>query len=266
MNIRALLAALVVGTAFAGPLVAQDLPSLFIEELTWTEIAAAVESGMTTAIIPTAGTEQNGPHMVMGKHKFIVNHASNLIAEDLGDALVAPVITYVPEGAIDPPSGHMRMAGSITLPNEYFKKLVEYGARSLRVHGFTDIVLIGDSGGNQRGMQEVANALNQEWRGSGVRVHFVGDYYAANGFREWVIEQGHAPEDIGGHAGILDTSLLLSINPEHIRQDKLADRGGYEGSGVSGDPTKASVEYGNKGMEMRVDAALRQIRSLMQGN
>ena len=80
------------------------------------------------------------------------------------------------------------------------------------------------------------------------------------------MEQGHAPDDIGGHAGILDTSLLMSINPEHIRQDKLAPQGGYEGSGVSGDPTKASVEYGNIGMEMRVDAAVRQIRELMQAN
>jgi len=266
MNLTSVAAALVVSAASAGSLLAQDLPSVFIEELTWTEIAGAIESGSTTVIIPTAGTEQNGPHMVMGKHKFIVNHASSLIAQELGNALVAPVVTYVPEGSIDPPSGHMRMAGSISLPNEYFKKLVEYGARSLRVHGFTDIVLIGDSGGNQRGMQEVANGLNQEWRGSGVRVHFVGDYYSANGFREWAMEQGHAAEEIGGHAGILDTSLLLSINPEHIRQDKLAPQGGYEGSGVSGDPTKASVEYGKVGMEMRVAAAVRQIRTLMRGN
>ena len=259
-------AALLASAATTGVLQGQDLPSVFIEELTWTEIAGAIESGTTTVIIPTAGTEQNGPHMVMGKHKFIVNHASRLIATELGNALVAPVVTYVPEGAIDPPSGHMRMAGSISLPDEYFKKVVEYGARSLRVHGFTDIVLIGDSGGNQRGMQEVANALNQEWRGSGVRVHFVGDYYSANGFREWVLEQGHAANEIGSHAGILDTSLLMAINPEHIRRDQLAPQGGSEGSGVSGDPTQASIEYGNVGMEMRVNAAVRQIRELIGAN
>ncbi|MEK9499825.1 creatininase family protein [Gaopeijia maritima] len=266
MNVRTAAAALLLSAVSAGSLAAQELPSVFIEELTWTEIAGAIENGTTTVIIPTAGTEQNGPHMVMGKHKFIVNHASRLIAEQLGNALVAPVVTYVPEGAIDPPSGHMRMAGSISLPDEYFKKLVEYGARSLRVHGFTDILLIGDSGGNQRGMEEVANALNQEWRGSGVRVHFIGDYYSANGFREWVAEQGHPASEIGSHAGILDTSILMSVAPEHIRMDERAPGGGFEGSGVSGDPTKASAEYGAVGMQMSVDAALAQIRELIGGN
>ncbi len=241
----------------------QEPPSVHLEELTWIEVREAIDAGYTTVILPTAGTEQNGPHMVLGKHKYIVHAAAEQIAEELGNALVAPVVTYVPEGDVDPPSGHMRYAGTITLPNEYFMKLVEYAARSFAAHGFTDIVFIGDSGGNQRGMSTVADALNEEWSGDPVRVHFVGDYYAANGFREWVMEQGHSEETVGRHAGMLDTSLLLSLAPEHIRSDELAPSGGFEGSGVSGDPTKASVEYGRKGMELRVDAAVRQIRALV---
>ena len=237
--------------------------SAFLEELTWTEVREAIDGGTTTVIIPTAGTEQNGPHMVLGKHKFIVNEAARRIAGQLGNALVAPVVTYVPEGNVDPASGHMRYAGSITLPNEHFMKLLEFAARSLRVHGFTDIVFIGDSGGNQRGMEQVTTMLNQEWAGEDVRVHFVGDYYAANGFREFVLEQGIADEEIGRHAGILDTSLLLYVAPEHIRTDQLAPGGGFEGSGVSGNPTLASAELGEKGMELRVDAAVRQIRALV---
>ena len=135
---------------------AQTPDTTFLEEMTWTEVRDAIQTGTTTVIIPTAGTEQKGPHMVLGEHRFVVNHAVDLIARRLGNALVAPVITHVPEGNLDPPSGHMRYPGTITLPNEYFMKVVEYSARSLAVHGFTDIVLIGDSGGNQRGMQQVA--------------------------------------------------------------------------------------------------------------
>ncbi len=117
------------------PATAQDLPSVFLEELTWTEVRDAIDSGTTTVIIPTAGTEQNGPHMVLGKHKFIVNHTSAMIARELGDALVAPVVTYVPEGDVNNPTrGHMSKAGTITLPEEYFMKLLEYAARSLAVH------------------------------------------------------------------------------------------------------------------------------------
>lgn len=235
--------------------------TVFIEEMTWSEIRAAIDGGKTTLIIPTAGTEQNGPHMVMGKHRYIIEMASDRIARQLGNALVAPTVTYVPEGSVDPPSGHMRYAGSITVPNEVFMDIVEWGARSGAVHGFTNIVLIGDSGGNQRGMEEVANKLNTEWAGGPVRVHFIPDYYSANGFREWVMEEGETEDAIGSHAGILDTSLLLYVNPQHIRKDKLAPLGGGEGSGVSGDPSRASVERGEKGMELRVDAAVRQIQA-----
>ena len=243
----------------------QDVNTVFIEEMTWTEIRAAIDGGATTVILPTAGTEQNGPHMVMGKHRYIIDEASDRIARELGNALVAPTVTYVPEGDVDPPSGHMRHAGTITLPNEYFMKLVEYSARSFRAHGFTDIVFIGDSGGNQRGMEEVAGMLNEDWGGDGARVHFIGDYYSDNGFRDWLVEQGETDETIGRHAGISDTSILLYVAPQHIRQDQLAPGGGFEGSGVSGDPTRASAEYGRVGMEMRVDAAVRQIRAAMEG-
>ena len=247
-------------TAVAEP---QPVNTVFIEEMTWTEIRDAIDGGKTTVILPTAGTEQNGPHMVMGKHRYIIDEASDRIARELGNALVAPAVTYVPEGDVDPPSGHMRYAGTITLPNEFFMKLVEYAARSLRVHGFTDIVFIGDSGGNQRGMEAVAAQLNDEWGGDGATVHFIGDYYANNGFRDWLIEQGETDETIGRHAGISDTSILLYVKPQHIRQDQLAPGGGFENSGVSGDPTRASAEYGRVGMEMRVDAAVRQIRAAM---
>ncbi len=229
--------------------------------MTWTEVRDAVAGGATTAIVATAGTEQNGPHMVTGKHKYIVKEASRRIAEELGNALVAPVVTYVPEGDVDPPTGHMRYPGTITLPNEHFMKLLEYAARSLRAHGFADIAFIGDSGGNQRGMEAVAAMLNEEWGGVGARAHFVGDYYAANGYREWLAEQGESEEAIGRHAGITDTSLLLYVAPEHVRRDQLAPGGGFEDSGVSGDPTRARAAYGRRGMELRVQAAVRQIRA-----
>ena len=243
-----------------------DLPSVFLEELTWTEVRDAIDQGTTTIIIPTAGTEQNGPHMVLGKHKFIVNYASAMIARELGNALIAPVVTYVPEGDVNNPSrGHLSKAGTITFPEEFYIKLLEYAARSLAVHGFTDIVMIGDSGGNQRGMEQVAQMLNEEWASESVGVHFVGDYYSNNGFRSWLEEQGETPETIGGHAGSSDTSQLLAVDPRHIRTDKLAPGGGFPDSGVSGDPTRASVERGVMGIQFKVDAALNQIRELMDG-
>ena len=247
--------------ASAGPAAAQD--SVYLEELTWTEARAAIDGGKTTIILATGGTEQNGPHMVLGKHNMIIHHTAGEIAKRLGNALVAPVVAYVPEGNVDPPSGHMRMAGTITLPNEHFMRLLEFAARSFRAHGFTDIVLIGDSGGNQNGMRDVAALLNGEWAGAGVRVHHVPEYYNGHGFGEWLEAQGHTRQQIGSHAGISDTSQLLAVRPDMIRTDKLAPGGGGQGSGVSGDPTQASAEYGRQGLEMKIAVTVARIRELV---
>ena len=220
-------------------------------------------AGATTVILPTAGTEQNGPHLALGKHKYIVNYASEQIARRLGNALVAPAVTYVPEGDVEPPTGHMRYPGTITLPDEYFMKLVEYAARSFRAHGFTDIVFLADSGGNLPGMAAVADQLNAEWSGETTRVHFADDYYADNGFLEWLIEQGETEETVGSHAGLDTTSELLFVAPEHVRMNELARAAGPEWSDAAGDPTRATVEYGRNGLELKIEAALRQIRTLM---
>jgi creatinine amidohydrolase len=245
------------------PASAQTPNTVFLDELTWMEVADKIDAGTTTIIVATAGTEQNGPHMVLGKHKFIVAETAERIARALGNALVAPIVTYVPEGTVEQTEGNRQRAGTITLPNEHYMKLLEYTARSLTAGGFADVVFIGDSGGNQRGMETVTAMLNEEWSQRESRVHFVGDYYSAHGFREWLVEQGHTPEDVGSHAGIVDTSQLLYVNADHIRTEELAPFGGFDGAGVRGDPTQASVAYGRVGIQMKVDAALRQIRELV---
>ncbi len=234
--------------------------SVFIEELTWVEVRDAIKAGKTTIIFPTGGTEQNGPHMVLGKHNFIVKHAAGEIARRLGNALVAPVLAYVPEGNLIPPSGHMLFPGTITLPEEHFIKVTEYAARSFRVNGFKDIVLIGDSGPNQKGLQAAATLLNKAWAGGDVRVHYVGDYYHTPAFTKWLRSQGETAESIGTHAGIEDTSELMAINPEMIRKDKLAPGGDFRTTGVAGNPARASVAYGKQGLEFKISAAVAQIQ------
>jgi creatinine amidohydrolase/Fe(II)-dependent formamide hydrolase-like protein len=124
-----LLATLGVGTA---PVLSQSAPStVFIEAMTWEEIRDRIAGGATTIIIPTAGTEQKGPHMVMGQHKYVMEYTTDHVARTLGDALVSPIITYVPEGSWgDEPTGHIRMPGTITLPDEWFRDLLLHTARS----------------------------------------------------------------------------------------------------------------------------------------
>ncbi len=242
---------------------AQRAPdTVLLEELTWPEVRDLIRGGKTSVIIATAGTEQKGPHMAMGEHKFVLEHTTDRIARALGNALVAPIITYVPEGSWDPPSGHMTKAGTISLPNERFMVLLENAARSLKSGGFKDIILIGDSGGNQEGMNTVAEKLNQEWKGSGFRAHFIGDYYAkgeSDGRKHLKEKLGLADAQIGDHAGIESTSEMLFVNPAHVRRSKLAP--GSAESGVSGDPSKATADIGRVLVQLKVDNAVAQIRA-----
>ena len=158
----------------------------------------------------------------------------------------------------------MRFPGTITLPQEYFTKILEFAARSFQAHGFLDIVLIGDSGGNQAGQKEVAETLNKEWASTRARVHHVEAYYNGNGSDDWLRQQGEDIERIGTHASIPDTSQLLALHPEGVRRDKLAPGRANDGSGVSGDPTRATVAYGKKGLELKIETGVRVIRELRE--
>ncbi len=238
--------------------------TMFLEEMTWLEVQQALRQGMTTAIVPTGGVEQNGPHMILGKHNHVVRHTAARVADALGGALVAPVVSYVPEGEIDPPSGHMHFPGTISVPEPVFAAILESTARSLKAHGFTRIYFIGDSGGNQAAQARVAERLNAAWAGEETLVVHLGDYYAANGQTDWLLQQGETRASIGTHAGIRDTSELLAVHPDGIRGEMLRLNGKPPpaGMGVVGDPARASAARGRQLLDLKIEAALRQIRSL----
>ena len=235
--------------------------SVFLEELTWMEVRDAIASGKTTVIIPTGGTEQNGPHMVLGKHNYLVKYKAGEIAKQLGNALVAPVVAYVPEGEINPPTGHMRYAGTISTPQDVFMKVLEYAARSFKQHGFVDIALVGDSGGNQEGQRLVAAALNTEWASTPFRVHHITAYYPGRG-DDWVVSQGVSAADVGTHAGTHDTASLMYINPSMLRVDKLVVGKSGDGQGHIGNPAKATPLFGKRILEMQIEDGAKQIREL----
>ncbi|MDA0310669.1 MAG: creatininase family protein [Gemmatimonadetes bacterium] len=247
------------------PVLCQAPPnSVFIEALTWEEIRDEIDAGSTTIIIPTAGTEQKGPHMVMGEHKYVMEYTMDELARLLGNALVSPIMTYVPEGNWGAePTGHMRMPGTITLPEDWFRELLVHTAKSHAAGGFTDILFIGDSGGNQRGMSAVTEQLNAEWAGTAVRAHFIGDYYAKSNedITGYMKARGFTDAQIGSHAGLLDTSQMLFVNPHHVRMDKAAPDGGFEGSGVSGDPSLSTAALGEAQLRIKINNALAQIQA-----
>ena len=246
-----ILAAVLVVLAAAVPAMARAPDSVFIEDLTWTELAGAIAAGKTTIIIPVGGVEQSGPYMALGKHDARARILAERIARSLGDALVAPVVAYVPEGEIDPPTQHMKFPGTITTPQAAFRAMLASAAGSFRKHGFRDIVLIGDHGGYQSDLKAAADAVNKGWAGSPARVHYIADYYriTQTAYVAALKARGYSAAEIGTHAGLADTSLTLAVAPNLVRAEGLKSgppAGAKEG--VYGDPRHSSAALGEIGI------------------
>lgn len=239
--------------------IAQPVRAAEIETalMTWVEVRDAVAAGKTTIIIPTGGTEQNGAHMITGKHNFIVAETARRIATKLGDALVAPVMAYVPEGDIAQREGHMAYPGSISVPPDTYARVLEAAAASFAIHGFKLVVFLGDSGPNQAPQLAVASMLSAQWAKDGVRVISAANYYAAPSAVEFLKSEGETDAAIGSHASIRDTSELMAVFPAGVKLDKAA----ADKDGVVGDPSRATAARGEKLLAFKIDAAVKEIQA-----
>lgn len=238
--------------------------SPWIEELTWMEVRDLIADGFTTAIVPTGGIEENGPYLATGKHNFILEATCPEIARRLGNALCAPIVGFVPEGKIDPPSGAMLFPGSFSVRESTYVALLEDIAGSLRQHGFTDIVLIGDSGGNQDGMETAATNLNRRWAGTRVRAHFVREFYDPG----WELTERFTADALGveemGHDGHHDdiwvTAMMMVADPETVRHAQRVEAGRASINGVSIENLEKTVELGRRMIEFRAEYTAGVIR------
>ena len=244
---------------------AQPVPhTVLLEELTWTELRDQIRAGKTTVIVPIGGTEQSGPDVALGKHNARALYLSRRIAEALGDAIVAPVVAYVPEGGYDPPTSHMRFPGTITVPDDVFEKTLASAANGFKAHGFRNIVFLGDHGGYQKSVQRVVAQLNKAWGGSGARAFVPAIYYesSSDGFAAMLRAKGFRDDEIGTHAGLADTSLQLATVPGMVREARLRDapKPGPADGVYGGDPRRASAELGRPGVEAIVSQTVEAIR------
>lgn len=274
---------LTLGAASYGmPLTAQDLDAprpiegintVFLEEMTWMEVRDAIRDGKTTAIVATGGVEQNGPYVASGKHNFVLSATTEATARELGNALVAPIVKFVPEGSIDPPSGHMNYHATISVRQETFEALLTDVVSSLAVHGFTNVVLFGDSGGNRRGMEAVATALNAKWEGTPSRVHFVPEYYT-----EDIYSCNFLKEELGifqepdncvatrdqFHDDYHYSSIIATTDPTRIRAEQRIAAGLFRINGVDLEPLEQTIANGRRLVEYRAEITARAIRAAIE--
>ena len=214
----------------ARPIAARD--EVWIDRMTFMEVRDAIAAGKTTVIIPTGGHEPNGPWLALGKHNYVLHANCDAIARKMGNALCAPVIKHVPEGDINPPTGHMTSPGTISLREDTFRALLTDTAESLKQHGFKQVFFIGDSGGNQAGQRAVAEELNKKWGGATLIAHIqeyydyasVAKYMEGNGIKDTARENMHDDPII--------TLNMFIDDPNSVRYDARVKAGKASINGV----------------------------------
>lgn len=239
--------------------------SVLLEDQTWTELRDRIKDGATTIIIPIGGVEQSGPAIAVGKHNVRAKFLAEKIAEQLGNAFVAPLVSYVPEGNIDPPTGHMKFPGTITISTATFEQLLQSAAESFKHQGFKTIVLIGDHGGYQGSEQVVADRLNAQWKGSSARVFADLQYYKVTqgAYVDKLLAAGISKPEIGTHAALADTSLMLAVDPSMVRKDRLAGKLGAADGVYGGSPARSSAELGQLGIDLIIKTTTEDIRNFV---
>jgi creatinine amidohydrolase/Fe(II)-dependent formamide hydrolase-like protein len=243
------------------PIDAHD--SVFIEELTWMEVRDAMRQGKTTVIIATGGVEQSGPYLALGKHNYILRATTEAIARKLGNALVAPIVPFVPEGDISPPSGFMRYPGTVGVQQETFRRLLSDMASCFRAHAFEHIILIGDHGANQAGMKEVAEELSGKWKGGRTDIHHIPEYYDYPGLTAWLDSQGIHEVDEGLHDDYGISVLMMTVDTELVRMKERTAKGKFTINGVPLYPPENSIAIGRKAVDYRATVTVSAIRKVL---
>ena len=239
----------------------EALDNVWIEQLTMLEVRDALRDGTTTALILTGGIEENGPYLNTGKHNHVLNVMGESIARRLGDALVAPIVTIEPgspERASSP--------GGIRFSQETFQAVLRDMATSLKAQGFTDIFLMGDSGGNRRGMEAVASELAEAWKGEGVVIAHIPEYYNYDdvlAYQKDVLGVDEDPRLEGLHDDYYITSIIMNDNPEYVRLEQRIKANKASINGISIVPAEKTIEHGRRLIEFRTDVTVAAIHAAM---
>jgi creatinine amidohydrolase len=241
------------------------------EMMTWPEVKSAIhEHGKTTALVYNGGTEQRGPHNVNGGHNLMGRATARAIALKLGNAIAAPVLPFSPNNA------SADLPGTIGITPALFAEINEQIAEQLIKTGFRNVVLMGDHGGGQKELKEVAEKLDHKYSGQGVRVVFCDEVYqkAQDDFDKWCADHNYG---YGGHANISDTSEMIYLGGDKgwVRMDLLSKAVGDPvpppgqraehkiNNGITGDARRSSAELGKRYFDMKVEYAVNQIHRLL---
>ena len=193
-----------------------------LEEMTWPEVEQAIAAGSTTVVIAVGAIEQHGPHLPLAVDALRGDRLAAEVARRLGDAVVAPTIR------VGCSEHHMTLPGTLSLQPETLASICLDYVTSLSRHGFRRICFVPSHGGNFAPLADALPRLRAA-AGAGCRVEAYTDLVGfLDLWRKAVTSVAAELVDrVGGHADLAETSELLEIRPDLVREE-LAQAGHLE--------------------------------------
>ena len=247
-----------------------------LAEMTWPDVAEAVEAGATTVILPLGATEQHGPHLPLGTDTIRATALADLLAERLPGSLVAPALPF---GCSDE---HMGFPGLLGLDAETLARVVLDFARRLTGWGIRRLVLLSAHGGNGDALDLALKLLHRELPDLEVRTNSNLETIAPV-MLELARREGISAGALGLHAGEGETSEMLHLRPDLAHPRRAASgftgdmeavlhdlrEGGLQAvttNGVLGDPTHAAAGRGARYLNAAADDLAAMLRREANGS
>ena len=233
--------------------------TVWIEDMTSVEVRDQIKAGKSTALIIVGGMEDNGPYLPVGKHGTVMKIEAEAIARKLGNALVAPLIDTAPGNPEKP-----GLPGAIALSGETYRGVLTDMATSLKADGFTNILFMGDHGPDQKPEIEVAQALNEKWKGSGVFLAHIAAYYDYADVQKYETDVlGIHEKGQGYHDDYYSSTIVMTQSLDNARIPERVKAHLTTINGVELYPTAKPIADGKKIVEFRADAAVKAIQKLL---
>ncbi len=246
-----------------------------LARMTWKE-AEDVVRAQPVALLPVGSLEQNGPQCPLGTDTFVAEFFARRVAEATG-ALCLPAIAYGCSQAFQ------GFAGTIPLHPDTLGRLVAEVLRGVRRHGVDHVLVVNNHGPNESAVEQAIRDVRAEAGG------VFGIVWPSQVLQQMASATRPGFERVRGHGGEPMTSAMLAIEPDAVRMDlavadRLRDVGGFQieasmrarfqkyplnlcvdidrvsATGVTGDPTGASADWGGPLLEQLIAWGITLVR------
>lgn len=186
-------------------------PRLLFHELTREDLLAARES---LVVLPVGATEQHGPHLPVGTDFLFVESIARKAAASAAKQIPVLVAPTLPFGSSH---HHLPFGGTLSLSTEVYHRAVYELAESIITSGFCKLFILNGHGGNHEIIQLVVRDLALKYPAALA----AGSYWDV-AESELVGEDARTRGLMPGHAGAFETSLMLSLRSDLVREPRPA--------------------------------------------